>query len=682
MMQSSLPDGPWPLREVITFYSYKGGTGRTMALANIACLLTRDNGSTSRVLAIDWDLEAPGLHYYLRPSAHDTDPACGAGVVEYFTRVRELIETPAFAEANPADADAILAQMSLTQFRRPTNVPNVDLMPAGLLDASYRARLAALDWHLIYQRVPGLFRAFARQVTADYDVVLVDSRTGMTDISGICTSLLPDKLVVVFTPNEQSLSGVRRLVSSSVEYRQSSSDVRSLLVYPLPSRMDMERDTLRRLWRHGDGGLPVEGFQPLFEQTFRDAYALESCDLSGYFDEVQVQHSPDYAYGERIAALDAAEGDRFSIVRSYQALLRWLVNSAAPWETPEAAQGRTRLELVLRQENAALEQTPPFDPGRLFELQEEVVRLSGELRGPQHLETVSAVERLVETGLRRGGDVSRSISVLNDMAAALQQMTATAKLKAVGTIVRASAVLRANGHLEAADRLLTSAIDSSGPPYSDADRAAEFLEAVATDLRATFALTEATALQQRVVDIRSHLLGANHPETLTSMDTVAEMLRDHGELSDAEVLQRRVLELRRHVLGEEHTHTLVSMENLAETLRGRGDIDEARRLQERVHKVRQQHLGREHPDTLRSMNSIASILWAQGDLSGARLLQEEVLRVRQEVLGDDHPDTVTAMGNLAETLRAQGEVARARSLQDHILQARRRRAEMAGRRSE
>jgi len=47
---------------VVTFYSYKGGVGRSFALANIAVLLARWG---HRVLTIDWDLEAPGLERYL-----------------------------------------------------------------------------------------------------------------------------------------------------------------------------------------------------------------------------------------------------------------------------------------------------------------------------------------------------------------------------------------------------------------------------------------------------------------------------------------------------------------------------------------------------------------------------------------------------------------------------------------
>src|SRR3954468_12693743 len=49
---------------VVTFYSYKGGVGRTFALANTAAVLARWG---YRILCVDWDLDAPGLTHYLRP---------------------------------------------------------------------------------------------------------------------------------------------------------------------------------------------------------------------------------------------------------------------------------------------------------------------------------------------------------------------------------------------------------------------------------------------------------------------------------------------------------------------------------------------------------------------------------------------------------------------------------------
>ena len=55
---------------IITFYSYKGGTGRTMALANVACLLAETHGRP--VLVVDWDLEAPGLHRFFPPRIRTT----------------------------------------------------------------------------------------------------------------------------------------------------------------------------------------------------------------------------------------------------------------------------------------------------------------------------------------------------------------------------------------------------------------------------------------------------------------------------------------------------------------------------------------------------------------------------------------------------------------------------------
>jgi Mrp family chromosome partitioning ATPase len=48
---------------VCTFYSYKGGVGRSMAVANVAALLAQWG---RKVLVVDWDLEAPGLDRYFQ----------------------------------------------------------------------------------------------------------------------------------------------------------------------------------------------------------------------------------------------------------------------------------------------------------------------------------------------------------------------------------------------------------------------------------------------------------------------------------------------------------------------------------------------------------------------------------------------------------------------------------------
>ena len=64
---------------IITFYSYKGGTGRSMALANVAFVLAL-NGN--RVLVIDWDLEAPGIHRYFHPFLEDKELQATEGLLD------------------------------------------------------------------------------------------------------------------------------------------------------------------------------------------------------------------------------------------------------------------------------------------------------------------------------------------------------------------------------------------------------------------------------------------------------------------------------------------------------------------------------------------------------------------------------------------------------------------------
>lgn len=75
--------------EIITFYSYKGGVGRSMALANYACWLAARRSSPSRrILMLDWDLEAPGLHRYFPEKAETPESLARPGLINYFAELR------------------------------------------------------------------------------------------------------------------------------------------------------------------------------------------------------------------------------------------------------------------------------------------------------------------------------------------------------------------------------------------------------------------------------------------------------------------------------------------------------------------------------------------------------------------------------------------------------------------
>src|SRR5688572_14830113 len=84
--------------QIVTFYSYKGGTGRSMALANVAWILA-SNGK--RVMVIDWDLEAPGLHRYFKPFLPDPElkSTSSRGLINYFNDFAIQAATPDEAAA-------------------------------------------------------------------------------------------------------------------------------------------------------------------------------------------------------------------------------------------------------------------------------------------------------------------------------------------------------------------------------------------------------------------------------------------------------------------------------------------------------------------------------------------------------------------------------------------------------
>lgn len=193
---------------VATFYSFKGGVGRTLALLNVAYELA-DSGL--KILVVDFDLEAPAIHAdrWSRPtsavSTRDGDIDSGnKGIVEY---VGEYLRTMRAPNADGFIVDATPEGCNGT----------IALMPSGVLDDSYGRRLNEIDWNDLYLMRDGyvMFEDLRAQWEAlGFDYVLLDSRTGFTDVGGICTRHLPDAAVLMFRPDDQSLRGMESVVEA------------------------------------------------------------------------------------------------------------------------------------------------------------------------------------------------------------------------------------------------------------------------------------------------------------------------------------------------------------------------------------------------------------------------------------------------------------------------------------
>ena len=164
----------------------------------------------------------------------------------------------------------------------------------------------------------------------------------------------------------------------------------------------------------------------------------------------------------------------------------------------------------------------------------------------------------------------------------------------------------------------------------------------------------AELLQIQVMEMRKKILGAEHPDTLSSMANLASIYWKQGRWNEAEQLNIQVMDMLTKLFGAEHPHTLSSMVNLASTYWNQGRWNEAEKLQIQVLDMRKKLFGTKHPDTLSSMAKLACTYRTQGRWNEAEQLEIQVMDMSKKLLGAEHPHTLSSMVNLACTYRTQG----------------------------
>jgi MinD-like ATPase involved in chromosome partitioning or flagellar assembly len=313
---------------VVTFYSYKGGTGRSMALANVAWLLAF---SGRRVLVIDWDLEAPGVHRYFHPFLEDKDLTSTDGLFDF---IENLASRSASSQEPLAPKDVnILDYVSMLSWPAKSGVTwqrfgaraRIDLLSAGRQGPTYSRRLTSFSWSDFYERLKGrqLLAVAREQLRSIYDYVLIDSRTGVSDTSGICTVEMPDTLVVCFTLNDQSIAGASGVAESVVNERNARladekfRESRQLRVFPVPMRVEVQSEKLKR-----DVALK------LAERKFASFVAqMNETQRRDYWGNIQAQYIPFYAFEEIPAVFGDAWNDQLALVNRFRHLADRLVGS-------------------------------------------------------------------------------------------------------------------------------------------------------------------------------------------------------------------------------------------------------------------------------------------------------------------------------------------------------------------
>jgi MinD-like ATPase involved in chromosome partitioning or flagellar assembly len=286
---------------IITFYSFKGGVGRTMTLANVATQLAMWG---FRVLCIDWDLEAPGLHLYFKNwiNTRGTD-----GLVDLFHKFGQDL--------------AVDWRECRTPVRVPSAHGRLDLIAAAGESDEYVHLLQSIDWQKLYaDRDLGSYLENVRaEWQAEYDFTLLDSRTGITDIGGICTVQLPDCLILQFSANEQSLYGAVDVVRRAQRSRNALPyDRARLLVIPVATRFETRVEyALSQDW--------LDRFSDAFHDVFQE-WLSDSANRAEFLSATKIPYVPFWSFGERVAVVDEGAHDPESMTFAIETITALVAN--------------------------------------------------------------------------------------------------------------------------------------------------------------------------------------------------------------------------------------------------------------------------------------------------------------------------------------------------------------------
>lgn len=271
--------------KIVTFYSFKGGVGRTMALANVAFIAAM-NGM--RVLVMDWDLEAPGLSYYFRglldPQQAKTVKDA-KGILNIFTDWVDIVRNGESNQINTAfdkytdgtsfaDCVVPLVPRQYLSFGA-----SLDYISAGSKKINstnpilYEDALATFSWQNFFDAYAGgaILQGMRNWCKQHYDLVLIDSRTGLADVAGICTMQLPDEVILCFALNRQNIDGVSKIAHAIRHTRKEQVKLHAIPMRTsrtgTPEESDARARALSELTRIG--GFSLESLQEDFSLSVR-----------------------------------------------------------------------------------------------------------------------------------------------------------------------------------------------------------------------------------------------------------------------------------------------------------------------------------------------------------------------------------------------------------------------------
>ncbi|HTX38165.1 MAG TPA: serine/threonine-protein kinase [Bryobacteraceae bacterium] len=176
----------------------------------------------------------------------------------------------------------------------------------------------------------------------------------------------------------------------------------------------------------------------------------------------------------------------------------------------------------------------------------------------------------------------------------------------------------------------------------------------------------------RALDLRRRVLGAEHPDTLTSTEALAEVYQHEGKYPAAEALLNNLLEVEGHLGRGNSPQAIKALHTLAGIAAdSRGDYARAESLDRRVLAIERKVLGETDPVTLATTNNLAAVLAREAKYPEAEALYGQLVETKRRVLGVEHPSTLNTLNGLGVLYRNEGKYSQAEPVLAAALAARR-----------
>ncbi|WP_343587474.1 AAA family ATPase [Flavobacterium sp.] len=270
---------------ITSFYSFKGGVGRTTATILTGLLLARQG---KKVMIVDFDLEAPGLASIFANQNDDSQSLLAVKgfvdfLIDYDSKRRD------FDKINLDDYYFRKNEQSLVG----TQGGELIIVPAISTDAnssnSYINKLSKANIKFVNGNnyAPDLFlKKMEEKLNPDH--ILIDTRTGINDVGGLVFNRYAQTIFLLFFGNQQNMFGLESILPELIKLKETK-------FYLINSPVPLDENVAKE-----ERGYYVEKSYEIFSKNYYNENYFPS-----QFDETAEHYPIDIPYNHQALMLNS-----------------------------------------------------------------------------------------------------------------------------------------------------------------------------------------------------------------------------------------------------------------------------------------------------------------------------------------------------------------------------------------